>query len=483
MAFAILVVLGAWVLWKKETPGLHRYDLLLAWGLKIAAAFVFVWVYIHYYGSGTLTADPDVFIKESAILAAVADHSIADYLRFMVGMETPEMIRHYLSETSHWTAGDLTLINDSKNVIRVNSLIHFISGNNSVIHAIVLSFFSLLGFRELYLAFYKQVRMPDRRLWFLLVAFPSLLFWTGSMLKEPLMIVGLCLVIRGLFDELPVGKRSIKLISGILLMLAFKPYVLICLLPAIAVYLTSKFVFRGKILISLAVLLSLVVVSLTAFPGKRDDTTYYLTRKQYDFVNIGRGGLHAYADTCFFYFRPDQFRYLDIRADSTVYLKRPIVAKQLTLGKASPFKDVYLVPNKVRWFNYYETNGCKSAIPVTSINASFTQLVLNIPEAFVNAAFRPFFGDPGGLLKFPAVVETILLFAFFALQLRHWKNVSQEAKLQVVTLVSFAFLLFILIGWTTPVLGAIVRYRIPAYLAVLIAALILYNQQKKLNHE
>jgi hypothetical protein len=383
----------------------------------------------------------------------------------------------------HWTAGDLNLINDSKNVIRVNSLLHFISGGNIYIHLLVFAFLSLLGMRELYLTFYKHVELRWRRFWFALIALPSVLFWTGSMLKEPLLIVGLCLVLRAAFGELSAVGKTWRLLVGAAFMLAFKPYVVLCLLPALGYYLITKRFLLKKPGLSLLLFSLPIIILIACLPEKRKETTHYLTRKQFDFINLGRGGLHVYADTCFFYFRPDQFRDLEFRSDSTVYLKKPVVAKLVTMGKSAPFKDVYLLPNKKRWFSYYRSDGCASAIPVTGINDSFTQLLINIPEAFVNAAFRPFFGDPGGVLKFPAIIETLLLFGFFFVQLRNWTHISGEDKLLVITLLVFAILLFILVGWITPVLGAIVRYRIPAYLAIASAALILYKQRKDVTHE
>lgn len=293
------------------------------------------------------------------------------------------------------------------------------------------------------------------------------------------MIIGICLIFRAVFSSnLPMVARSWRMVLGIFLMIAFKPYVLVCLVPALVFWLATKYVFGNRLIWSVPMFATLLVLLTLAFPGKRADVTHYLTRKQYDFINIGRGGLHAYADTCFFYFRPDQFQYIDFRPDSSVYLKKPLVAKQVTLGRAAPFKDVYLQPNTKRWINYYETQGCASNVAVTPIQSSFKQLLLNIPEALVNGAFRPFFGDPGGMLKYPAILETLLLFGWFILQFRFWNNTAPDQKLLVVTLFVFALSLFILIGWTTPVLGAIVRYRVPAYLAVFLAGILLHRKKR-----
>ncbi|MES2555943.1 MAG: hypothetical protein V4604_07330 [Bacteroidota bacterium] len=478
MVFFLLLLIGAWILWKRTTDGLLKYDLLIAWAIKLAAGWLFLVVYSEYYGSGTLTADPRAFMRESALLNHVAHESFTDYLRFLAGMETQPMIDHYLSATTHWSSGDLTLFNDSKNVIRVNSLLYFLSNGNVYLHILVFGFLSLLGFRELYLTFTKVVSFPKRRFWYALILLPSLVFWTGSMLKEPLMIVGLCLVIRAWFGELGNASRIWRWVIGLLLLTAFKPYVLLCLLPAIILYVLTVKVFKNRIWLAFSVMFAVFMAIITFLPAPREKGVFYLTRKQFDFVNIGKGGIHAYADSCFYFFRPDQFKYLNITKDDSVFLTRPLHAKKVALGKALPFEDVTLMPNKKAWFMYFRSNGCTSYVPVTPIGSSSAQLVCNIPEALTNAAFRPFFGDPGGWLKYFAVVETIVLFGWVLYAFSFWKSATKQTRIQVVSLLLFAVCLLLLIGWITPVLGAMVRYRIPAYLAIFVAAALLFRKTK-----
>lgn len=478
ISLLLLILIGAWVLWKRTTDGLLKYDLLIAWGIKLAAGGLFLVVYSEYYGFGTLTADPAAFMRESALLNHVAYESVADYLKFLAGMETPQMIEHYLSTTTHWSSGDLTLINDSKNVIRVNSLLYFLSNGNVYLHVVVFGFLSLLGFRELYLTFSNVVSFPKRRFWYALILFPSLVFWTGSMLKEPLMIVGLCLVLRAWFGDLGNAGRVWRWVLGFILLIAFKPYVLMCLLPAIILYLLAVKVFKKRVWLAFSVLMAVFTAVVLFLPVPREKAVFYLTRKQFDFINIGKGGIHAYSDSCFYFFRPDQFKYLSITEADSVFLKRPLHAKKVALGKALPFEDVTLKPNKEAWFMYYRSDGCASYIPVTAIGSSSSQLVKNIPEALTNAAFRPFFGDPGGWLKYFAIVETIVLFGWVLYAFSFWKSATTETRLRVVTLIFFAVCLLLLIGWITPVLGAMVRYRIPAYLAIFVAAALLYRKTK-----
>jgi hypothetical protein len=73
-------------------------------------------------------------------------------------------------------------------------------------------------------------------------------------------------------------------------------------------------------------------------------------------------------------------------------------------------------------------------------------------------------------------VWLILLFFGFAIYFR--KKLNFDEKNIVFTLLTFALFLSLLIGWTTPVLGAIIRYRFPAQFALIIAGLILLKPLK-----
>lgn len=485
VASFIFLVLGAWFFYRKRTAGLQRFDLLAAFAIKLAACAVFLHVYTHYYGDGSLTADPEEFMKESAVLARVAGNSVGDYLQFMFGLESDKMVMEQLAATSHWTAGDLTWINDSKNVIRANSLVYFLSAGNIWAHCIVFAFLSVLGFRELHLAFETYFDKWKRLFWFGVLCIPSVLFWTSGMLKEPLMIAGFCLVIRAFFSDLPFVGKAWRFVLGAFLMLAFKPYVFFCLVPVLAWHLAAVRL-RKKVRVAILVLAPLLVIfGLNLAPGKRDQVAHYLTRKQFDFINVGRGGLHVYADTCFFYFRPDQFEHLVIYPDSSTYLKKPLVAKMMKTGATLPFKDVYLRPNSKKWIAFYNEAPSSSFIHVTEIQGSYSTLIKTIPEALAIACLRPFPTDPGGSLKYFAFCESVILaglLLFFALT--RWKYLPEKLSIRLTSLLIFCAFLSLLIGWTTPVLGAVVRYRIPVYLVFGTIILILaFGNKKKFSNE
>ena len=473
MSFFLLLILLCWLLWKRSTVGLGQWDLLIGLGIKITCSFVFVSVYSAYYGDGMLTSDINVFMWESGLLADVANHSVKDYLSFLFGFEDQQMIQHYLSKTDHWTSGDLALINDAQNVMRVNSLLHFLSRGNVFFHLLFFAGVLLLCTRELFLALRSVVVVNDRVLWYALLLFPSVAFWSGSILKEPLMISGLFLFVAGLLRPIKWKQRIWRIVLGALLMLMFKPYVLFILLITVVPYLLVKLVFPVRAWQTLFFTCVLGLAGSWLLPESRDHLVHFLWRKQYDFDNVSRGGLHILADSTFYYVETEQYENFTFIDDKFVILHKPIQAKRMRLGMEYPFEDVVLADTGKVWVNYYSTNKCGSYIPTTYINDSFAQLIKNIPEAFVNAAIRPWPTDPGGNLKWFNILETLGLFAWLIYGLIIFRK--QRSKFHndlLVITAAFAILLFLLIGWTTPVLGAIARYRIPAYLGVFVIGMI-----------
>ena len=76
------------------------------------------------------------------------------------------------------------------------------------------------------------------------------------------------------------------------------------------------------------------------------------------------------------------------------------------------------------------------------------------------------------------MVEVLLIIGLIVLSVVQRRKLNKTEKNVLIGLFSFALLLFVLIGWTTPVIGAIVRYRFPAQLALILSCLILIDTSK-----
>lgn len=456
-----------------QIESLSPWTMPVAFLIKIAVGLLLFWMHIQTYGVDELSHDGETFLKEGKYLNDVFYHSPKHYFQLLTGIgESTELINKYLYMTEYWSAGDLTLINDSKNVIRVHSIIHFFSGNSVLIHLSVLCFLSLLAAKNLYLAFFKfSVQSKVVFFWIFLLV-PSTIFWTSSLLKEPLLFFGISLLAYSLLAEKNIWKKLVLLFLSIVLMIGFKPYILACLLIAIFSYVVYRYLFVYKLFPTLFFLTGFLFLSGFMLDKPRETVVHYLTRKQFDFVNVGKGGLHVLADSCIYYFQPFQYENLKIDG-SDVTLLKPLDAYIIHFGSTQKPIPVHLVPKGEIWKKYYFAPGCSSFIETTPISNSAIQLIKNIPEAITNSMIRPFLTDQGSKLKYFSFAEVWFVFAFFIFTLFNRRKLENKEKGIIFILAIFAILLFLLIGWTTPVIGAIARYRFPAQLALILIGLII----------
>lgn len=457
---------------------LPRNTMLIAFCLKTLVGAYFIFIYTQYYGSGTLSADAGQFMEESHLLFNVFRQDPQVYFKLLLGIEnSQEVIHHYLGETSHW---DVTqnFINDNRNILRFHSLIQFISFNHVFVHVIIVCALSLLSVKQLFLAFRPYTQVKDSWLFWTLFLIPSILFWTSGILKEPFMFLGLAFILRSLLDKNLGNKKRLPLmLAGIILLLTFKLYILFALIPAVLIFLIHRSLPKYKTSLSILVGVLFAVLVFGLSEQLRNGLSSHLSRKQFDFINVARGGVHAYTDSCFYLFMPEDFSKLEIDSQF-VCVREQTKAYRIEYGTVDHPKEVVLEPTDSALINYFQNEQCVGYIETTRINHSFHQLLLNIPEALINSLFRPFWFDPGGIYTIPAIIEINLIWILLILSLIFRRKINVTEQGLVLASVVFIVLLGLLIGWVTPVLGAIVRYRIPILAAVYLLIVIFIKAPK-----
>lgn len=129
------------------------------------------------------------------------------------------------------------------------------------------------------------------------------------------------------------------------------------------------------------------------------------------------------------------------------------------------------------FINVATTAGSAFDIPrVTDIYS----LITSAPVALFNTLFRPFIWDATPIMLVNSIENIIfVLILVFAIIKHQTLDASQKNKLMFC--LSFTMYLFLIIGWTTPVAGAIVRYKIPALPFLLIGAFLLLNKEDTFN--
>jgi len=466
-----------------KIESLPEWVIPVGFSLKVLIGIVFLIIYLHPNTNNSVPSDTMRFMEESKILNSVFYKSPIDYFKLLFSFnEDKQLIKTYLDDTFLWNAGSYTLVNDSRNLIRLNSLIYFISFNSPFIHNLFMCLFGLLGVKYIYIAFERYSLLDKRIFFFIILLIPSVAFWTSGILKEPILFLGFSMFIRAILANDSKNKKLIFFTISILILISFKPYNLICLIPSLLFGFIHYHYFKKSIFKSLLLTFSLITIGVIIFPTKRDYVVKYLSRKHFDFDHIGKGGVFTnYNDSSLLYFKMDTYEYIDVdMKDSTLKVNETCSAE--VVSKSHSFENFTIeIPNHSIFDVTYNVGGALSYIKTEPINNSFDQLLKNIPDSLINSLFRPFPNDPGSGLKHIALLELWLVYLFLITAIIFKRKNNTIPFKIIIYCLFFTISLSVVIGLTTPVLGAIFRYRFLSYLGiVLISALIIDPTKIKL---
>jgi hypothetical protein len=451
--------------------------------VKTAVSFFFLYVYSYHYGVGELTADASSFFVESKILNNVFYESPVTYFKFLFGLNNHQEVMQYLSETTQWDYSSDKILHDVRNILKLHSIIHFVSFNQIIIHAMVVVVISLLGIKFMILAMRSYIKISVNIQFLVLLLMPNVLFWTSGILKEPLLIFSIGFFLYVVLRPFKPLKKCLLLGLSILFLLSIKPYLLFCIAVAMLVYFVIVRIKNIKTaLFVLFIGIGLAISSLLTKP--MEPVVQKLSNQQFDFINIGKGGVFARADTCIYIiYGEDMPSVIVNRIDSTVYLTKEVVGDYIQPNAKKDKKRCIIQPNEKPWKMYYDGEFSGSYIETTPIEQSPLQLVKNIPQAMNNVLLRPLPSDPPhSVFKWFSILDAWGVYTLLFTVLLFFRRKLERKELNfIIALCVFSLVLTLLIGWTTPILGAIIRYKIPIQIAIMFIILILFNPQKLRN--
>jgi len=381
-----------------KLPSIPMRWLQGAFLIKVLAGIALGIIYSRYYTDRT-TADTFKFFDDSRIIFNAIKENPGDFFRMMTGY--------------HSNAPDLVkeyyvnmtawnnkemFFNDNRSIIRLNVLFRFISLGNYYVHVVLLNLFSFTGLVCFYKAFVPYLGNKQKLLFCGLVLFPSLLFWGFGMLKDSLLLFSVGLCILS-FLNLNVRFSYLNL-TGLLL--------------GIGGLMLNKF-----------------YIFLLLFPGL---IAYFFSRKNSQntfWIFTGTYLLFGIMVLMAKYISP----HLDFMA--ILEMKRHAFEAIAISGKALHRLEL-------------------PADPLTL--SSFIQ---QIPRAFFTVLFRPFVWESDSIPVFFSAMENLVLLLAIPLAFIFPSGKNRNNLLLILSLF-FIFSLFVLIGMITPILGAIVRYRIIA---------------------
>ena len=121
--------------------------------------------------------------------------------------------------------------------------------------------------------------------------------------------------------------------------------------------------------------------------------------------------------------------------------------------------------------------GGQSAININPLFPSFRSFLNNAPQALNHTLMRPYLSEKSDLLYLPPEIEIFIFQALFFIFLL-FRSANKKIDAFIYFCIFFSLSMFLMIGYTIPILGAIVRYR-SIYLPLLIIPILCYTDWKK----
>ena len=396
--------------------GISKHWFAGAFAVKLIAALMMWFIYTNHYTDRS-KADIFRYYDDAKVFQHLLKNHKLEYFKFFFQKKSSEEdINVILKYTNSWEmAEENTLYGSNRLIIRSNMLISLFSLGVYGVHVIVFSFISFMGLFWIFRFFYRQ--LPERKwLVFLTVfGFPSIVFWSSGILKESLILFFIGLI----FNCGSYALKGRKIIPRtILVIIAF------------------FFLFQTR-----------AIIALILFPI-----------------------ILAYIWN---YIKPQRKVFLPY------FIMLFLTLSLLTESEKIIGTDFYsiLVEKRLAFEELANQPETTSSIVGIQFEADGYSILKSTPIALINSIFRPTPWDAKGYLMWASTLENILLF-FMLILMVIYPITSIKNKNVLWFALLFALANLILVGLTTPILGAISRYRIIGLLFFLMAFIQLVDFNK-----
>jgi hypothetical protein len=211
------------------------------------------------------------------------------------------------------------------------------------------------------------------------------------------------------------------------------------------------------------------------------DIPFRLMDKQRQNIYMGSGGtlIGKPEEEKFIYIRPEIQNRIIRLPDKPGYCKivpgTPYVSWYFDNFTDSTYIS-HSTDTSVYWI-YYDLKKTGSYINTPLLYPTWASVLKNSPVAFLTTTFRPHILEAKKPVMLFSAIENVFIFLFILACIFFFRK-NMENRSMIYFCLAVVIPLFLLIGLTTPVLGAVVRYKIPALPFLLIAFLFLFDKEK-----
>lgn len=400
-----------------RTPGARVVSLAFVLKLVAGTGLWYIYTYVH---TDRATADIYRYFDDGNIMYEALYAHPLDYLRMLTGIGNDQVrfdVNYYQVMHNWYRQYEGNLYNDAHTMIRFNAFVRLFSFGHYHVHTVFACAFSVVGLVALYRAFAPLLMGHGPGLVLATFLLPSVVFWASGVIKEALLLFGLGLFLLGVFRLVAGQVRSMAaLLAPFALVLLFflKFYVLLSLIPAL--------------------------------------TAYAWCRR-----TGGRSPLLKFALT--------YAAFLVLALNSTLIYPGFNVFEVLWVKQRD-------------FIGMAEAAEAGSLVDVPRLDARPLTFLKLAPHALYMTFLSPMVHGLHGALGLMSAVENIALLIVLGLAWywrRPWPQVDRTLLLLCT---GYCTTLALVIGWTTPVIGALVRYRVPLLPFLVIAALCLADPQR-----
>ena len=484
LSFIIYLGLGLWLVSQYiSLPGLSKKHVLFGFGIKLIFAIAYILVFQFYFSNGELYGDSATFFTDSKLISEIFFESPNDFLRLMFGLDPlSQESQELLNQTRIWSVGASSdWINDNRLILKVNAIIHFFSSGNVYIHALVFSGLSYLGIVMIFLSFHDYIHQK-KLFWFAIIAFPNIAFWGTGLLKESIFIFAFGLLIYGIYLFKTHRLLAIVItLLGAYLLVVNKPYAGFIIIGFTGLYLMGHLFQYTKRSLIINSLFALIVITGIFTLSSKFNLTDKISYKQQDLNNLAKGGIAFITDSSFCAFPYSTLDHFERIGEDGIIVKTATEGQYKLFGQPT-FYPFEILPSDKAYAVYLIYAPSNSYVEPVLINHSVTQLLKNTGAALMNVFIRPFPTDQGDQLKYLSFVSNLALILFLIFAIKNRRPLTPKCQYIVVSMIGASVLIALIIGWSVPIFGAIVRYKLPVDLLLIILGFILLRP-KLFNHD
>jgi hypothetical protein len=280
---------------------------------------------------------------------------------------------------------------------------------------------SFIGLVSIFKVYNHKFKNRKKELIIACFLIPSVLFWGSGILKESILLFGLGIFILAFTKILSVKNKFGPVCIGIIsicLLAITKTYILVIMIPSILAWIYIHFTKTSKVG-AVFLIVNTILIGI-AFNAEK---------------------IHGH---------------INVLSD--------------------------LQQKQRDFINVAQSTNAKSTIELERLNESISSFITTMPNAFINGLFRPSIFEIKNVFFALSALENFTLIILLILVIVCFKKPTLAQLPYIYFGIYFTILLSILIGWTVPVLGAIVRYKIPC-LPFLYCILLLCIDFKKVKNK